>query len=266
MRDGQGAWLLPAIVRVSLHYRAASGEIELDRAELVDRGTPAPDLLVDGGFEEAGNGEMPRAWSGPEKYRYFPPGHYYLFNTWHNADFANRGRPALDPLVVRSGGASLRMPALAGDEMLARSDPIALRQHEPRLIEVTAWVKTDHVNQLQIDAEDESGRQLEGFDFVNKAPLSIGTDDWRLVRQVFRPRAALASIRILLCVRGVNGYTLGGAGDVPQNDIAGTVWWDDVRVTEPESSTAELAERSVAIASAHDAATPSVTVSISARS
>ena len=254
MGDDRGGWPLPGFVRVSIRYRAAGGEIQIRRAELLDRGTAAPGLLTNGGFEQSTSGDLPSGWSGPEKYRYFPPGRYYLFNTWHNSDFPNRGRPALDRLIVRSGGASLRMPALAGDEMFVRSDPIALRQREPRLIEVTAWVKTDHVNQLQIDAEDENGRRIDGFDFVNKAPLSVGTDDWRLVRQVFRPRAALESVRVLLCVRGVNGYTLGGGGDVPQNNVAGTVWWDDVRVAEPESSAAELAERNVMIVPDHDAA------------
>ena len=83
---------------------------------------------------------------------------------------------------------------------------------------------------LQIDAEDEKGRRLDGFNFIHKAPLSIGTDDWRLVRQVFRPRAPVKSLRLLLCARGVNGYTLDDTGPQPQHNVVGTVWWDDVRL------------------------------------
>ena len=75
---------------------------------------------------------------------------------------------------------------------------------------------------LQIDAEDENGKRLDGFNFIHKAmPLSIGTDDWRLVRQVFRPAAPLKSIRLKLCARGMNGYTLDDTGHQPQQNAAG---------------------------------------------
>lgn len=238
--------VLPASVRVVIRYRAKSGELQIGRAELSDGATSAANLLPNGGFEEKGGGELPLRWEGPEKYTYFPPGRYYLFNTWHNEGFANRGRPAVDSLVVHDGRASLRLPALAGDELAVRSAPIALHQKEARLIEVVAWVKTDRVNQIQIDAVDDKGERLDGFDFIHKALMSIGTDDWRQVRQVFRPRAPLESIRILLCTRGVNGYTLGGTGPEPQNNAAGTVWWDDVRVSELESTAEELAARGLA--------------------
>jgi hypothetical protein len=241
---------LPASARVTIRYAAAAGEIEIERTELVEAGSPSPNLLSDGGFEEKGSGDLPLGWEGPERYTYFPPGRYYLFNTWHNEGFENRGRPAIDSLVVHGGRTSLRMPVPAGDETAVRSPPVALHQKEPRLIEVTAWVKTDRVNQIQIDAVNEKGERLDGFDFINKALISIGTDDWRLVRQVFRPRAPVESVRVLLCARGVNGYTLGGRAYEPQNNAAGTVWWDDVRLAEPESTEAELAARGVAAADA----------------
>ncbi len=75
---------------------------------------------------------------------------------------------------------------------------------------------------LQIDAVNEKGERLDGFNFIHKAPVSIGTDDWRLVRQVFRPRTPVQSLRLQLCARGVNGYTLDDTGTQPQNDVAGT--------------------------------------------
>ena len=134
------------------------------------------------------------------------------------------------------------------------SDPIALNQTEPRLIEVQAWVKTDRLAMLQIDAQDDKGQRLDGFNFIQKMPFSIGTNDWRLIRQVFRPRQPLKSVRLKLCARGVNGYTLKDTGAQPQNNVTGTIWWDGIRLTEPESSAPELQGRGVKAADAAAAA------------
>jgi hypothetical protein len=236
---------LPATASVAVRYKGAAGSVEIERAELTAAAPNSPNLLPHGGFEEVGAAGWPVGWRPAEKYTYFPPGLYYLFNSWHNDGFTNRGAPAVDGLVLHAGRRSLRVPALAGDEIAVASEPIKLAQTEPRLIEVSAWVKTDRVNQIQIDARDERGQRLDGFDFISKSSASIGTDEWRLVRQVFRPIVPVKSVSVMLCVRGVNGYTLGGAGEVPQNNVAGTVWWDDVRVYEPESNAAELAARGV---------------------
>jgi hypothetical protein len=234
---------LPATASVAIRYKGAAGSVEIERAELVAAEPVSPNLLPSGGFEQLDAGGWPVGWKPAEKYTYFPPGAYYLFNSWHNDGFANRGAPAVDKLVLHAGRQSLRVPALAGDEIAVVSEPIKLAQEEPRLIEVSAWVKTDRANQIQIDARDERGQRLDGFDFISKSPTSIGTDEWRLVRQVFRPIVPVKAMSVMLCVRGVNGYTLGGSAEVPQNNVAGTVWWDDVRVFEPESTTAELAAR-----------------------
>ena len=80
---------------------------------------------------------------------------------------------------MHAGRRSLRIPALAGDEIAVASEPVKLAQKEPRLIEVSAWVKTDRANQIQIDARDERGQRLDGFDFISKSPASIGTNEWR---------------------------------------------------------------------------------------
>jgi hypothetical protein len=236
---------LPATVAVTIRYQAPAGRIEIERAELTAAEPTAPNLLTNGGFEDADGDGTPSGWSRAEKYTYFPPGLYYLFNSWHNTGFANRGAPALDALIVHSGRRSLRMPLLAGDELAVSSAPIALNQKEARLIEASVWVKTDRVNEMQIDARDEKGGRLDGFDFISKAPSSIGTNEWRLVRQVFRPRDPVQSLTLVLAGRGANGYTLGGTSQQPQNNVAGTIWWDDARVFEPESSTADLAARGV---------------------
>ncbi|MEO8501129.1 MAG: hypothetical protein ABI565_09455, partial [Vicinamibacteria bacterium] len=172
------------------------------------------------------------------------------FNTWHNAPFENRGFVARDTLMPRGGSASLKMVVPAGDEVEVTSAPIVLNQTEPRLIEVSAWVRTDQLNMLQIDGLSDTGERLDGFNFIHKAPVSIGTGGWRLLRQVFRPRRPIRSLRLVLAARGVNGYTLGDTGDTPQANATGTIWWDDVRVFEPESTRADLEKRGVRAAAA----------------
>ncbi len=236
---------LPSTISVSLRYAGATGELEIDDTELTEPGPDSPDLMRNGGFEEVTAGGAPVGFDPPVRYGDFPPGRYYAFTTWHNEGFPNRGVPALDALVVHGGRRSLRMPLPAGDEVMIASAPIRLAQTNPRFVEVTAWVKTDRANQIQIDAVDETGARLDGFHFIHKALVSIGTDDWHLVRQVFRPRVPVTSISIRLCGRGVNGYTLDGTGGQPQANVAGTIWWDDVRVYEPESTAEELRTRGV---------------------
>ncbi len=237
--------ILPATVSAAIRFKGETGNVEIERAELAAAEPASPNLLAHGGFEEVDGAGWPVGWKPAEKYSYFPPGAYYLFNSWHNDAFSNRGAPAVDALVLHSGRRSMRVPALAGDEIAVVSDPVKLAQKEARLIEVSAWVKTDRVNEIQIDARDERNQRLAGFDFIAKSPVSIGTNEWRLVRQVFRPIVPVVSVSVLLCVRGVNGYTLGGTAEVPQNNVAGTVWWDDVRVYEPERTAEELAARGV---------------------
>jgi len=237
--------LLPATVSVAIRFKSPTGHIELQRVELSDAPPASPNLLANGGFEELDRSVWPAGWGRPEPYAYFPPGRYYMFNTWHNHSFENRGPVVPDSLAARSGAHSMKMIVAAGDQKAVASQPIVLNQAEPRLIEVGAWVKTDHLNFLQIDAVDEKGRRLDGFNFIHKAPISFGTDDWRRIRQVFRPREPVQSFRLLLAARGVNGYTLDDTGSQPQANVVGTLWWDDVRVFEPESSAAELRARGV---------------------
>lgn len=241
--------LLPGTVRVAVHYQAKAGSIELEAAELLEATAPPANLLPNGGFEVASEktSTMPAGWTGPSKYRYFPGRLYYIFNTWHNGAFDNRGIVRLDSLVTHSGRNSLQMIVPPGDEVAMSSQPIVLKQREPRLLEVRAFVKTDNLAMLNIDAVDENGDRLDGFTFITMAPHSIGTNDWRLIRQVFRPRRPVESVRLMLCARGVNGYTLDDTGHQPQNNVVGTIWWDDVQLHEPESVPEELGARGIAV-------------------
>lgn len=236
---------LPMAWFVEVEHKAGpKGEVTIHAVELVETDSPPANLLSSGGFEQLA-GDWPAGWSKPAKYRYFPPGVYYIFNTWHNSNSANRGLVRADELVTHSGRRALQMIVPSGDEVFVASDPIVLNQTEPRPIEVAAWVKTHQLAMLQIDAENERGERLDGFNFIHKNPLSIGTDDWRLVRQVFRPKTPVKSLRLKLAARGTNGYTLDDTGHQPQQNACGILWWDDVRVSEPESPDADLAARGV---------------------
>lgn len=242
--------LLPGSVNVAIHYSGKTGEAELLNAELSAAPPESPNLLPHGDFEEVLKGKnYPEGWGTPAKYTYFPPGYYYMFTTWQNRNSPNRGTVELEPLVTFSGRQSLKMLIPSGDETSVASAPIKLKQTESRLIEVSAWVKTDRLAYLQLDALDEHGQRLECFNFLHKMPVSIGTNEWRQIRQVFRPRQPLQTIRLKLCARGVNGSTLDDVDSQPQNNACGTIWWDEVQLSEPESSPAELTARGLKVAS-----------------
>lgn len=254
--------VLPGTVSVAIRWKAAKGSVELEQAELLESAPTSPNLLANGSFEIVKKEDPTRAegWSGPSKYKYFPGRLYYIFNTWHNSAFDNRGKVNLDSLIAFEGSRSLQMIVPSGDELAITSEPIVLKQKDARLIEVSALVKTDRLAVLNIDAIDQDGNRLDGFPFIHMAPHSIGSNDWRVVRQVFRPRQSLQSMRLLLCARGVNGYTLDDTGLQPQNNVVGTIWWDNVSVHESESSRDELAARGVSIPAAPVQPKPDVAI------
>lgn len=245
---------LPQTVQCKILKHSAGGELELHRAVLEAPPPDAPNLLPHGDFDALDANGYPVGWRPPEKYVYFPPGIYYNFNTWHNTTAENRGPVAADPLVSRCGRQSLKMIMPTGDEKSVASAPIVLNQVEPRLIEIQAWVKTDKLAMLQIDARDEQGRRLDGYNFILKHPLSIGSDDWRLIRQVISPAQPVKELTVLLAARALNGYTLDDTSQQPWVNRVGTIWWDGVRVCEPESTVEELKARQVALQDAKPAA------------
>ncbi len=241
----QGA-LVPMAATVEIVFADKSaGTVELIDAALVAPASTAPNVLPNPSFETVNKDKWPAEWTKPRKYRYFPPGVYYIFNTWHNSTSENRGNVFVDDIVRNQHRNALAMHLATGDEVFVASAPIPLNQTEARLIEVTAMVRTDQLAMFQIDAEDENGKRVDGFNFIHKAMPSVGTNDWREVRQVFRPAAPLKSIRLKLCARGTNGNTQDGTGPQPQQNADGMVWWDAVKVCEPESTAAELAARKV---------------------
>lgn len=257
--QGGTAWMLPMFALTRFTYNNAAGSIELGRAELCDPGPTSPNLLSNGGFEAVDAESYPTGWSAPAKFLRFPLKLFYLFQTWHNAISDNRGPVTTDALVAHSGARSLKMIMPSGDEKRVISDPVILNQTTNRPLEVWVWVKTDRLAMLHIGALDQNGSDIPGYYVIQKAKVTgvppnsspyqfsiVADGEWTLMRQILQPRAPLTSLRLQLCARGVNGYTLDDTGGQPQNNAAGTIWWDDVRVYEPESTVDELALRGVA--------------------
>ncbi len=256
--NGGTAWPLPMFASTRFSYNNAAGSIELGQAELADPGPVSPNLLSNGGFEAVDATNYPVGWSAPLKFLRFPLKLFYLFQTWHSALCDNRGPVTTDALVAHSGARSLKMVMPSGDEKRVLSDAITLNQTTNRLIEVWAWIKTDRLAMLHVGALDQDGVEVPGYYVIQKASVSaappytspyqfsiLADGEWCLLRQVFRPRTALTSMRLQLCARGAYGYTLEDTGGQPQNNISGTIWWDDIRVYEPESTMDELAARGV---------------------
>jgi hypothetical protein len=108
VRGGASVVLLPSAISVTIRYEGRAGQVELGSAELSDPGPAGPNLLAHGGFEAVHADGYPTGWDRPAKYRFFPPRHYYLFTTWHNALFDNRGRVETDGLVTRNWGEASR--------------------------------------------------------------------------------------------------------------------------------------------------------------
>src|SRR5262249_55473512 len=79
--------ILPGTARVTIRTTTRTGRVEVEAAELLTAAPESPNLLPNGGFEEADKDGYPTGWGKPVKYLYFPPGHYYIFNTWHNSTF-----------------------------------------------------------------------------------------------------------------------------------------------------------------------------------
>ena len=172
--------VLPGTVSVAIRYQAAAGQVEVRQAELLEPGPAAPNLLPHGGFQSTDAVGYPLGWEQPVEVS--APARPALLRLQHLARRALRQprprRPGHGWWSIAAHG-SLKMIVAAGNEKAVASGPVVLNQKEPRLIEVSAWVKTDRLCMLQIDAVSDKGERLDGYNFITMAPNSIGTDDSR---------------------------------------------------------------------------------------
>ena len=150
----------------------------------------------------------------------------------------------------------MRFDVYPGDEKLVESNLIPLNQRTARVIEVGAWVRADGIKLIDVRCVNEEGIYMPGYrprqpEYRHGGTFTFGngTFGWRDVRKFFSvPQGKpVKGIRVRLCARGFNGHTLDDFGRRSQLLRVGTVWWDDVRVTERTSTTADLAARGVKI-------------------
>ena len=232
-----------------------------DNVTVTTKLADTPNLLPNSSFERDGNLDPLRGWSEQQKFRAIGPT-YYVWTDWNHAFRPNRGDVLPDNMIAHSGQGSMRFDVYPGDEKFVESDLIQLNQTEPGVIEISAFVRADRIKLIDIRCVDENGvwmpayrpRQPEyhgGGSFL----FGNGTFEWRWVRKFFatpldpdtgQPRA-VKGVRARLCARGFNAHTLDDSGARPQSMQVGTVWWDDVRVTERTADAAELRARGVAI-------------------
>lgn len=238
------------------------GPGEFDDVTIQEKLTDTPNLLAYAGFEALDKDGYPLGWSRQQKFRALGPT-YYVWTDWNHYFSENRGGVAADALVTHSGKHSLRMDVFPGDEKLVESNPIVLNQDRFHVIEVGAWVCADKIKLIDLRCVDQDGIYMPSHRPIQpengsggSALFGNGTFGWRYVRKLFgstgdRP---LKSVRVRLCARGMNGHTLDDAGTRPYAMATGTVWWDDVRVTERTATAATLTARGVKVPAPANAA------------
>jgi hypothetical protein len=214
------------------------GEETLDESEV--------NLLANGGFEKLDK-DWPVGWSAPVLWSW-ARNDYYRFTGWSHGQGKMTGGALVAPLGI-DGGRALQFTLLPGDNLAVKSAAIKLNQDEPRVLEVSAWVKTQDLRWLEIMAQDEKGQWLPQQDFsgcmgtdehYRNRVTGIGTHDWEFVRKHFAPRQPVRELTLWLCARGFDGKML-------ERNVVGTVWFDDVSLRERGTPRADLEKRSVPI-------------------
>jgi hypothetical protein len=231
------------------------GPGEYDDVTIQEKLSPAPNLIADPSFERLNKDGTVKGWSQQKKFRAIGPT-YYVWTDWNHFFRENRGPVVADPLVAHSGRQSLRFDVFPGDEKLVESDLILLNQQKAHVIEVGVYVRADRIRLIDVRCVDEQGIYMPSYrpsqpenQTGGTALFGNGTFDWRYVRKFFgtpggRP---IKGLRVRLCARGMNGHTLDDAGTRPYAMACGTVWWDDVRVSERATTSADLRRRGVKV-------------------
>ena len=231
-----------------------TGPGEFDDVSLVED-VSGPNLAKNISFEEVDDSGYPRGWSQQRKYSWMGPT-YYVWTDWNHYHAKNRGGVVTDNLVSHSGKRSLRFNVFPGDEKYVESDAIVLHQTKPQVIEIGVMVRADRIRLIDVRAIDELGDDLPTvrpqqpeYSSGGSQLYGAGTFGWRYIRKFVSPRndQPIISMRVRLCARGFNAHTLDDGGTRPFCVQTGTVWWDDLRVVERESTVQELATRKVKV-------------------
>jgi len=236
---------LPYSRRVRLQFAPAkddpSGTVWLDDISVEEALPSTPNLAPGPSFEQAAPTGRPAGWSDQRKFLYVPPSWYYVWRDWSHFFSRPRGEVASDDLIARSGRRSFRFSVLPGAEKYCESGPIAINQDATRPVEIGAWLKADKIRYFDLRAVDENGVYLNDTSFImgthdrERGAEYRGTFDWRYFRKFLVSGRPLKTIRVRLCARGFNGLHIDDVGKKATNNQVGTLWWDDLVVTDPLS-------------------------------
>ncbi|MDA1140036.1 MAG: protein kinase [Planctomycetota bacterium] len=242
LRD-QATGTLPASWTVSLQFvppaNNPSGTVWFDNVAIEENLPSSPNLAPNSSFEQVTEDEVPHEWTGPQKFHFVPPAWYYVWRDWSHFFSPPRGKVASDAIVARSGARSFRFSVLPGDEMFCESKLISINQSEARFVEIGIWLKADKIRFFDLRAVDENGIYLNDQSFITSThsresgATHRGSFDWRYFRKFFVSDRPLKSVRVRLCARGFNGLHVDDTGKKATNNQAGTLWWDDLIVTDP---------------------------------
>lgn len=242
-------------------------EVYLDDVSMAEE-QPEANLAVNGGFEDTDKEGAPVSWSQPQKYRFYTQ-QYYKWTSWHHFFGSIRGRVDTTDLVAHGGKRSLLMQVYPGDEMLVTGGEVELKQTQPGIVEIGAFVQLDRVKWIDIRARDQDGNEIpcaDAFGGGYLVPSDNGqiypsnAREWIYVRKCFLADKPLKGIRPQLCARGFNGDTRDDGGTRPNVNQTGLAWWDDIRVVELTATTDELKQRGMKIPAAARAAPESIMI------
>jgi hypothetical protein len=231
------------------------GPGEFDDVIVLEKLPDTPNLVANASFEQLDKEGYPAGWSAQKKYRAIGPT-YYVWTDWNHYFSGNRGPVAAESLISHAGAKSLRFDVYPGDEKLVESDLITLNQTTANIVEVGAFVRADRIKLIDIRCVDQDGIYMPGVrprqpEYKNGGTFLYGNGnfEWRYVRKFFATPEGkpVTGIKVRLCARGMNGHTLDDAGTRAYCMQVGTVWWDDIRVTERTSDASTLQGRGVKV-------------------
>jgi hypothetical protein len=234
---------LPQSRRLTLQFSPAgkspSGTAWFDDVCVEEELPSTRNLVDDPSFEEPGLNLIPNGWSNQRKFLHVPPSWYYVWRDWSHFFSPPRGQVAVDSLIARSGHMSFRFSVLPGDEKYCESGPISVGQDSVRPLEIGVWLKADRIRYFDLRAVDENGVYLNDVSFITSThdresgAEYRGTFDWRYFRKFLVSNRPLKTVRVRLCARGFNGLNVDDVGRKATNNQVGTLWWDDLLVTDP---------------------------------
>ena len=266
-------------VSAALNVSATGGAVAIDDVRLERPYLPSPYSLVPNpGFEAIDAQGAPSGWSRARKsLRHVGATWYYIWRKWYHPLGVPRGANEVDNLVVAAGKRSFRMNVPPGDEKYIETAAIALNQTAPRRMAIRFDYNSYMLANLIVQVVDEQGQEVL-FDVVQPGT----TGGWHSYQRMFVPApvkandtpggagvanvagasVALKNCRVRIGVRGVNGSNQDDINEWVNVNHAGVLWFDNIALTEVDSTSAEMTARGAKTYNLEQEAAPLVVESI----